>query len=160
MGREGCWRCLSELHQLELAMMAPNELAARRVKIEEEGKTKLNGWRSDAFKRLIKENQNDLTYIRHANALISDSQETKFFNVSLIRRQANLIACVLMVLSIFFLIMASQLIKLGAPITEDLGGNHYWTILVSSFLLGSMGACVSALMSFSKPQRLRACLSG
>jgi hypothetical protein len=153
--REGCWRCLSELHRLELSIMAPSELAARRVAIEEEGKTKLNGWRSDAFKRLMKEKQQDLEYLRHADSLISDSQETKFFNISLVRRQANLMACVLMVLSILFLIIASQLVKLGAPLTEDLGGNHYRTILVSSFLLGSMGACVSALMSFSKPQRLR-----
>jgi hypothetical protein len=153
--REGCWRCVSELHRLELSMMSSNELAARRVAIEEEGKTKLNGWRSDAFKRLMKEGREGLEFLSHADSLISDSQETKFFNISLVKRQANLMAAALMVISGVFLVIASQLANLGAPLTSDLGGNHYWSILVSSFLLGSMGACVSALMSFSKPQRLR-----
>jgi hypothetical protein len=71
--------------------------------------------------------------------------------------QANLMACVLILLSIMFLIFSSQLTGLQESLPEkgNLGGNHYWTILLSSFLLGSMGACVSALMSFSQPQTLR-----
>jgi hypothetical protein len=163
---EGSWKCLSEVRRLELSMMEPNELAAERVAIEEEGRTKLNGWRSVAFKRIMKEaeKQETLEYLDRALSLISDSQETRFYNISLMRMQANLMAFLLIMLSILFLVFSSQLTGLSSqltglqeslPETGNLGGNHYWTILVSSFLLGSMGACVSALMSFSKPQTLR-----
>ena len=41
--------------------MEPNELAAQRVEIEEEGRIKLNGWRAAAFKRLIKEAEKETT---------------------------------------------------------------------------------------------------
>jgi hypothetical protein len=156
---EGSWKCLFEARRLELAIMKPNELAAERLAIEEEGRTKLNGWRSAAFKRIIKEAEKEdkIEYLDRALSLIADSQETRFYNISLMRMQANLMACVLILLSIMFLIFSSQLTGLQESLPEkgNLGGNHYWTILLSSFLLGSMGACVSALMSFSQPQTLR-----
>ena len=139
--------------------MEPNELAAHRVEIEEEGRIKLNGWRAAAFKRLMKEAEKEKTleYLNHASLLIADSQETKFYNISLMRMQANLMAWLLIIISIIFLVFSTQLSGLQEPLSEiaGLNGNHYWTILVSAFLLGSMGACVSALMSFSQPQTLR-----
>ena len=65
--------------------MEPNELAAERVLIEEEGRTKLNGWRSAAFKRMIKEAEKEetLEHLDRTLSLISDSQDTKFYNISL-----------------------------------------------------------------------------
>jgi len=153
---EGSWKCLSEVRRLELSIMEPNELAAHRVEIEEEGRIKLNGWRAAAFKRLMKEDTT-LEYLNHASSLIADSQETKFYNISLMRMQANLMAWLLIIISIIFLVFSTQLSGLQEPLSEKAGlnGNHYWTILVSAFLLGSMGASVSALMSFSQPQTLR-----
>ena len=156
---EGSWKCLSEVRRLELAIMEPMELAAERILIEEEGRTKLNGWRSAAFKRMMKEADKEETpeHLDRALSLISDSQDTRFYNISLMRMQANLMACLLIMISVLFLVFSVQLTGLQKPLPEsgDLGGNHYWTILVSAFLLGSMGACVSALMSFSQPQILR-----
>src|SRR5262249_47333619 len=103
------------------------------------------------------EKENTLDSLTHALSLISDSQETKFYNISLMRMQANLMACLLITISMMFLAFSSQLTGLQEQLPEkgDLGSNHYWTILVAAFLLGSMGACVSALMSFSQPQTLR-----
>jgi hypothetical protein len=156
---EGSWKCLWEVRRLELSIMEPNELAAHRVEIEEEGRIKLNGWRAAAFKRLLKDadKEKTLDYLNHALSLIADSQETKFYNISLMRMQANLMASLLIIISIIFLAFSTQLSGLQEPLSEkgDLSGNHYWTMLVSAFLLGSMGACVSALMSFSQPQTLR-----
>jgi hypothetical protein len=156
---EGSWKCLSEARRLELAIMESNELAAERLAIEEEGRTKLNGWRYAAFKKLIKEYEEEdkIEYLVRALSLIADSQQTTFYNISLIRMQAKLMACLLILLSIMFLAFSTQLSGLQESLPEkgDLVPNHYWIILVSSFLLGSMGASVSALMSFSQPQTLR-----
>jgi hypothetical protein len=153
---DGSWKCLSEVRRLELSIMEPDELAACRVEIEEEGRTKLNGWRATAFKKLLRDSEKERTidYLYRALGLISDSQETKFYNIHLISMQANLMACLLIIISIAFLAFSTQLTGLQEPLSEK-SGNHYWTILVSAFLLGSVGACVSALMSFSQPQTLR-----
>jgi hypothetical protein len=78
---EGSWKCLAEVRRSELSIMGPNELAVERLTIEEEGRTKLNGWRSAAFKRMIKESEagKKIEYLDGALSLISDSQDTKFY---------------------------------------------------------------------------------
>jgi hypothetical protein len=155
---EGGWKCLAETERLELFLMEKEELAAKCVIIDEQGKAKLNGWRADAFKRIMKKMDGSATPERLGQALsmITDSQETKFYSIGLMRRQGNLVSSLLIVLSLIFLAVARGFPDLQQSLSHDalsLSGG-YW-VLLGSFVLGAIGACVSALISFSTPQVMR-----
>ncbi len=156
---EGSWKCLADVSRLEFFLMDKGELGAQRVIIEEQGKAKLNGWRADAFRRVMKKFDDTETpeLLGQALGLISDSQETKFFSISLMQRQANLVSLLLIVLSAAFLLVAVRFSNLQKPLSDGIpsASGGYWTPLIGSFLLGAIGACVSALISFSQRQVMR-----
>ena len=53
---EGGWKCLSDTERQMFFIMNEEQLAAKRILLEESAEVKLNGWREEAFDRLIKKN--------------------------------------------------------------------------------------------------------
>jgi len=157
---DSSWKCLEEADRLMLFLMTDDERKSARDIIKSQGAKKLNGWRRDSFRCLMKKSKGAATpeILYMALGLINDSQESRFHGIRLAQRHTNTISIILLVLSILFLINAfylpDHLSAISALKAESSTSNPQ--ILVGAFLMGGMGACVSALMSFSAlPQSVR-----
>jgi hypothetical protein len=149
---DGSWKCLDDALRRELFIMSKDDLASQCKIIKEQGLKKLDGWRLDAFREIMKLNSEKPSpeLLSQASSLISDSQETRFYSIQLIQRQVNVIVTTLVVCSVLFLLNMAALGALNINIT-DFKAKH----LTGSFLLGAIGACVSTLIGLSGPQKLR-----
>jgi hypothetical protein len=153
---EGGWKCLFDAQRHALFLMNVEQLGAMRIVLEEQADAKLNGWRAEACRKLLKKStdQESVLALATAHDLLADSQETKFYNIKLLQRQTNLMAITLFVLSVLFLSISFWLPDLWLPVNQSLGGAKYrFPLLLAVFVLGGVGASVSALMNFARPQQ-------
>jgi hypothetical protein len=170
--REASWRCLEEARRLTFFLMDADELRIARTVLKARGAKVLNGWRAAAFERLMDKSKEapTSTLLYRAAILIADSQESRFHSINLAQRHTNTMSLILLSLSTLFLLFVSVVPELRQSISSaqhilsvvpELGqsissAQHSSVVLVGSFLLGGIGACVSALMSFSAmPQNVR-----
>ncbi|KLU21987.1 hypothetical protein EOS_33145 [Caballeronia mineralivorans PML1(12)] len=148
----GSWKCLGDALRRELFLMNKDDLASQCKIIKEQGLRKLDGWRLDAFRDIMKLNSEKISpaLLSQASWLIADSQETAFYSIQLIQRQVNVIVTTLVVSSGLFLLNMNALgaLNVGAV-------NFSVKQLTGSFLLGAIGACVSTLIALAGPQKLR-----
>ncbi len=146
------WRFLHEAQRQTLFGFDLDRLLAQKLALRSEAEEKLQGWRKIAVSKLLDGVPDDAplerqrTAVREATRIRDEHSDNVYFRFRLLRRQMVVISGALFTLVILFLFALANEPGLGEALrTRELTMPMFWVAM----LLGGMGACFSALLTFA-----------
>ena len=151
------WRFQREASTLIAALRSPSDVKASLTSLTAEAETILS-WRREAVRMLLASLKNESTeeeqrtILRQAAAIRDEHYNNVHFRSRLLRRQMMVLGVVLVIMvGLFFLAIAIWPLS-GCFRMKTTGGSQVSTSFPTfniAAILGAMGACLSALITFS-----------
>lgn len=138
------WKHLHEARRLYIAGFTPAELQAWRKTLGEEAHAKLKSWRGAAVEHLLE--LQTLEGVLEAQRRLDEHADNVYFRNRLLRRQMSVTSVSLIVALIALILqlgsLAAAVLDGGAALTQE--------AISLSMTFGAIGACLSALIGFSR----------
>jgi hypothetical protein len=151
------WKFLHEAERLEIRWLDPIALNARRAALASEAALKLSDWRKTAVAAILKEAGSDTAYeedqriaLIEATRIRDEHTDNVYFRNRLLRLQIVVVSTALLATIggfIFTLVRMRALGGLGPSFAKP---DLTISSVIASMLLGSIGACLSALVTFAR----------